>query len=108
MPENRRFILRRRPEGDPVPEDFELVEEDIPAPPPGGFVMRNVYCSLDPAQPMWLGTIFTTQRVGSSTGRRENSPKRRHAEAIAPSTITRIPDRDLTDARTALPLSPDV
>lgn len=54
MPKNRRFILRRRPEGDPVPEDFELVEEDIPAPPPGGFVMRNVYCSLDPAQRGWM------------------------------------------------------
>ncbi|ARU17948.1 NADP-dependent oxidoreductase [Croceicoccus marinus] len=54
MTQNRRFILRRRPQGDPVPQDFELVEEDIPAPPPGGFTMRNVYCSLDPAQRGWM------------------------------------------------------
>ncbi|GGD78994.1 NADP-dependent oxidoreductase [Croceicoccus mobilis] len=54
MPGNRRFILRRRPVGDPVPNDFELVDEDIPAVPAGGFVMRNHYCSLDPAQRGWM------------------------------------------------------
>jgi NADPH-dependent curcumin reductase CurA len=51
---NRRFLLVRRPVGDPVPEDFRLVEEPVPAPPPGGFVMRNHYASLDPAQRGWM------------------------------------------------------
>ncbi|RVQ66561.1 NADP-dependent oxidoreductase [Croceicoccus ponticola] len=54
MTTNRRFLLRRRPVGDPVPDDFALVEEAIPSPPPGGFVMRNQYCSLDPAQRGWM------------------------------------------------------
>jgi NADPH-dependent curcumin reductase CurA len=54
MPENRRFLLVRRPHGDPVPEDFSLEESAIPAPPPGGFVMRNHFASLDPAQRGWM------------------------------------------------------
>jgi NADPH-dependent curcumin reductase CurA len=54
MTTNRRFLLARRPHGDPVPEDFQLVEEAIPAPPPGGFVVRNHFASLDPAQRGWM------------------------------------------------------
>jgi NADPH-dependent curcumin reductase CurA len=54
MTKNRRFLLARRPHGDPVPEDFQLVEEAIPAPPPGGFVVRNHFASLDPAQRGWM------------------------------------------------------
>ncbi|MBU6266500.1 MAG: NADP-dependent oxidoreductase [Sphingomonadales bacterium] len=51
---NRRFLLMRRPVGTPVPEDFVLAESPIPAPPPGGFVVRNHFCSLDPAQRGWM------------------------------------------------------
>lgn len=51
---NRRFLLVRRPQGTPVPEDFSLVEEPVPTPPPGGFVVRNHFASLDPAQRGWM------------------------------------------------------
>lgn len=51
---NRRFLLARRPVGDPVPEDFALVEDAIPDAPDGGFVVRNHYASLDPAQRGWM------------------------------------------------------
>ena len=54
MTVNRRFLLVRRPHGTPVPEDFSLVEAAIPTPPPGGIVLRNHYCSLDPAQRGWM------------------------------------------------------
>lgn len=54
MPANRRFLLVRRPHGMPVPEDFRLEESPVPAPPPGGFVVRNHYASLDPAQRGWM------------------------------------------------------
>ena len=57
MTENRRFLLVRRPHGNPVPEDFNLVEEPVPAPPPGGFVVRNHFCSLDPAQRGWMDDV---------------------------------------------------
>ncbi|WP_394999728.1 NADP-dependent oxidoreductase [Sphingomonas sp.] len=54
MSVNRRFLLIRRPHGDPVEEDFQLVEEAIPGPPAGGFVVRNHFASLDPAQRGWM------------------------------------------------------
>ncbi len=54
MTDNKRFLLRRRPEGEPVETDFELVSAAIPAPPAGGFVLRNRFASLDPAQRGWM------------------------------------------------------
>jgi NADPH-dependent curcumin reductase CurA len=46
---NRRFLIVRRPAGNPSPNDFQIVEEQIPEPEPGNFVVRNHYASLDPA-----------------------------------------------------------
>jgi len=54
MTGNRRLLLARRPVGDPRPDDFTLVDADIPATPPGGIVMRNHFASLDPAQRGWM------------------------------------------------------
>ncbi len=54
MSVNRRFLLARRPQGAPVPDDFQLVEETIAGAPPGGFVVRNHFASLDPAQRGWM------------------------------------------------------
>src|SRR3981081_3857140 len=52
--QNRRLLLRRRPVGLPVPEDFELVEEAIPKPRDGTVLVRNHLCSLDPGIRGWL------------------------------------------------------
>lgn len=57
MSTNRRFLLVRRPQGVPVADDFQLVEEAVPVPPPGGFVVRNHYASLDPAQRGWMDDV---------------------------------------------------
>lgn len=54
MTPNRRFLLRRRPVGDPVAEDFELVEQPLPELSDGEFLIRNHYASLDPAQRGWM------------------------------------------------------
>lgn len=54
MSVNRRFLLARRPHGTPVPQDFSLVEQAVPDAPEGGFVVRNCYASLDPAQRGWM------------------------------------------------------
>lgn len=54
MPENRKFLLIRRPHGAPAPDDFRLVREAVPEPAPGGFVVRNHFASLDPAQRGWM------------------------------------------------------
>jgi NADPH-dependent curcumin reductase CurA len=54
MTTNRRFILKRRPHGAPVADDFALVESPVPTPGAGAFVVRNRYVSLDPAQRGWM------------------------------------------------------
>jgi NADPH-dependent curcumin reductase CurA len=54
MTVNRRYLLVRRPAGDPVPEDFSLIVQEIPEPVDGSFVVRNHYASLDPAQRGWM------------------------------------------------------
>jgi len=54
MPENRRFLLQRRPDGEPVREDFELVTEPTPELAEGQFLIRNHYASLDPAMRGWM------------------------------------------------------
>jgi len=54
MTGNRRFLLVRRPQGTPVPEDFSLAEECIPEPEEGGLIVRNHFASLDPAQRGWM------------------------------------------------------
>jgi NADPH-dependent curcumin reductase CurA len=54
MTTNRRFVLMRRPAGAPLPEDFALLAAPVPEPPRGGFVVRNHFASLDPAQRGWM------------------------------------------------------
>ncbi|MDP3673524.1 MAG: NADP-dependent oxidoreductase [Novosphingobium sp.] len=54
MPVNRRFKLVRRPVGDPLPDDFDLVEEPLGDTPAGSFIVRNHFASLDPAQRGWM------------------------------------------------------
>ena len=45
---NLQVLLRRRPQGMPVPEDFEVVETPVPTPGPGQVLVRARYLSLDP------------------------------------------------------------
>jgi NADPH-dependent curcumin reductase CurA len=54
MTTNRRFVLLRRPTGAPLPDDFALLTSPVPEPPRGGFVVRNHFVSLDPAQRGWM------------------------------------------------------
>jgi NADPH-dependent curcumin reductase CurA len=51
---NRRFILKRRPNGTPVADDFELRSEPLPALADGQFLIRNHFASLDPAIRGWM------------------------------------------------------
>ncbi len=57
MSVNRQFRLVRRPHGNPVAADFMLTESPIPALVPGGFIVRNHFASLDPAQRGWMDDV---------------------------------------------------
>ena len=52
MPErNRQVVLKRRPNGLPVPEDFAIVDQSLPEPGAGEVLLRGIYLSLDPPTP---------------------------------------------------------
>ncbi len=73
---NLQVLLRRRPEGAPVPEDFEIVETPVPEPAEGEVLVRAHYLSLDPymrgrmsasksyAKPVDLGAVMEGQTAG--------------------------------------------
>jgi len=44
----RQIVLASRPKGPPTAENFRLEEVPMPAPPPGGLLLRVLYLSLDP------------------------------------------------------------
>lgn len=45
---NREWHLLSRPVGWPKPEDFALVEAEVPTPGEGQVLVRNAYLSVDP------------------------------------------------------------
>jgi NADPH-dependent curcumin reductase CurA len=77
MPEtNRKVLLKRRPNGMPVPEDFAIVDATLPEPGDGQVLLRGIYLSLDPymrgrisgqrsyAKPTELGEVIEGRVVG--------------------------------------------
>ena len=73
---NLQVRLRRRPVGEPTPEDFEIAEAPIPAPGPGEVLVRARFLSLDPymrgrmsdaksyAKPVEIGGVMEGATVG--------------------------------------------
>lgn len=51
---NRQFRLAARPVGMPKPSDWDLVEQPLPEPAEGEFLVRIEYISLDPAMRGWM------------------------------------------------------
>ncbi len=45
---NREWHLVSRPVGWPKPEDFALVEAEVPTPGAGQVLVRNLFVSVDP------------------------------------------------------------
>jgi NADPH-dependent curcumin reductase CurA len=45
---NRQILLASRPRGEPTPDNFKLVETEIPEPGPGQMLLQTIYLSLDP------------------------------------------------------------
>ena len=45
---NRRIVLKRNPEGEPKPSDFEVVTEDVAPVAEGQMLLRTKWLTLDP------------------------------------------------------------
>lgn len=73
---NRQILLASRPNGEPTPENFKLVESEIPTPGPGQMLLRTIYLSLDPymrgrmnagksyAKPVEVGEVMEGRALG--------------------------------------------
>jgi NADPH-dependent curcumin reductase CurA len=72
----RSLVLRRRPDGEPQPEDFDIVESEVPDPGLGEVVTRTIWLSIDPymrgrlsdrasyATPVQIGEVMTGESIG--------------------------------------------
>ena len=85
MPErNQQVLLKRRPDGMPVPADFDIVDAPLPEPRDGEVLLRGIYLSLDPymrgrisgqrsyARPTEIGEVIEGRVVGQVA--RSNHP----------------------------------
>jgi hypothetical protein len=73
---NVQVVLASRPHGEPVPENFKIVEAAVPEPGPGQMLLRTIYLSLDPymrgrmsegpsyAAPVEVGGVMEGSAVG--------------------------------------------
>jgi NADPH-dependent curcumin reductase len=52
--DNRQLHLARRPIGATVESDFTLVEEPVPQPGDGEFLVKILQLSIDPAMRAWM------------------------------------------------------
>lgn len=68
---NREVHLVRRPDGMPVPEDFSVVEAELPDIAPGQFRVKNLFLSIDPAMRPRLsaGQALDEPMAGGAIGR---------------------------------------
>ena len=56
---NRRFLLRERPAERMGPENFELIEDDVPRIGENEALIRTLWISLDPTNRMWASETPT-------------------------------------------------
>ena len=108
---NRRWVLKRRPQGLPGREDFELREEAVPAPKDGEMVVRNLYLSCDPTQRFWMerDTYVPAVAIGEvmrsiSAGRVVASKHPRFREGDVVSGAFGWQDYAVTDGRGLMPV----
>lgn len=113
---NRRIVLARRPQGEPVAEDFRLEEAAVPAPGAGEVLLRTRYLSLDPymrgrmsdapsyAPPVAVGAPMTAQTV--SVVEASNNPKFAVGELVVANVGWQ--DYGVSGGRDLLPIDPAI
>ncbi len=72
----RSVVLRKRPDGMPSRDDFDIISAEIPKPGPGEVLTRTLFLSIDPymrgrlwdrksyATPVQIGDVMTGETVG--------------------------------------------
>ena len=65
---NRRFILARRPQGEPSVDDFVLEKHPVPAAGPEQLLLRTRYLSLDPYMRGRMNDVALLRAAGGTGG----------------------------------------
>ena len=112
---NRQVLLKRRPVGRPVADDFEIVNAPMPLVDEGDVLRRTIYLSLDPymrgrmndgpsyATPVAIGqTTALAIRITPNPGIHVYAPG---AKGYLPIALTLTPQRHLTAGKTVYPKS---
>lgn len=93
---NRQILLASRPRGEPTPDNFKLVEADVPEPGPGQMLLRTIYLSLDPymrgrmnagpsyAKPVEVGEVMEGRAVGEIV--KSNLPQYKPGDLVVAGT----------------------
>jgi NADPH-dependent curcumin reductase CurA len=93
---NHQILLASRPRGEPTPDNFKLVESDVPEPGPGQMMLRTIYLSLDPymrgrmnagpsyARPVEVGEVMEGRAVSEVV--KSNLPQYEPGEIVVAGT----------------------
>jgi NADPH-dependent curcumin reductase CurA len=114
MTASREIHLAARPHGAPRPEDFALVEVDVPDPGEGEVLIRNAYISVDPymrARMNEVESYAASYRVGEvmwggAVGQVVASRNERFAEGTWVSHGLGWRELSLSDGRGLVPVDP--
>src|SRR6202043_631327 len=60
---NRQWLLDARPAGKLTGKEFRWHEASIPQPSAGQVLIRNVWLSVAPAQPLWLSGASSSPKI---------------------------------------------
>ena len=90
---NHQIVLAARPEGEPRPDHFRIVESDLPKPADGQVLVKTLWLSLDPymrgrmsaaksyARPVEIGDVMVGHTVGQVVESR--SPALKAGDTVA-------------------------
>ena len=59
---NRRVLLKSRPQGEPTPANFDVVDAPLPEPKDGEYLSRTIWLSLDPYTVSYTHLTLPTNR----------------------------------------------
>ena len=90
---NRRVLLKSRPQGEPVPGNFEVADAPLPEPADGQYLSRTIWLSLDPymrgrmsqAKGYAANTGLGDPMVGGTVGQvvKSRQPKFKEGDGVA-------------------------
>ena len=92
----RQILLASRPRGEPTPDNFKLVEADVPEPGAGQMLLRTIYLSLDPymrgrmnagpsyAKPVEVGEVMEGRAVCEAV--KSNLPEYKQGDIVLAGT----------------------